>query len=107
MAWARGRGGPLLADFATEQCCPVETRCGWSNAEYDRIFEAYTTTLSEPERVSQAAQLERILIEELPVIPHFFGVETTPHISGLQGPVARHAPNTSGPFLHVQDWEWR
>jgi peptide/nickel transport system substrate-binding protein len=84
-----------------------ENRGGWANAEYDRLFEAYTGTLAEPERIGYLAQMERLLTEEVPVIPHFFGAEANAHVAGLQGPVARQTPSTSGTFLHAHRWEWR
>lgn len=83
-----------------------ENRGGWSNPEYDRFFQAYTSTLAEAERVKQLAQMQRLLTEELPVIPHFFGVETNPHMSALKGPVARQAPGGSSTFFNAHQWEW-
>lgn len=84
-----------------------ENRGGWSNAAYDRVFEAYSSTLARNERIQQLAELERILTEEVPVIPHLYGVETNAHVSALQGPIARQTPNTSGAFLWMHTWEWR
>jgi peptide/nickel transport system substrate-binding protein len=84
-----------------------ENRGGWSNAAYDRALEAWTTTLAEPERIRQIAEMERILTEDSAVIPHLFGPETNGHVAGLAGPVARQMPTTSGAFLWIHTWEWR
>jgi peptide/nickel transport system substrate-binding protein len=84
-----------------------ENRGGWSSPAYDRFFEAYTSTLAEGERINQLAQMERVLTEEVPVIPHYFGAEANAHVGSLQGPVARLAPTTSGAFLYVHTWAWR
>jgi len=84
-----------------------DNRGGWSNAAYDRTFEAYSTTLAEAERVRHLAQLEQILTEEVPVIPLFFSAETNAHVGALHGPVARQTPNSSGTFLYVHQWGWR
>ncbi len=84
-----------------------ENRGGWSNPEYDRFFQIYASSLAETDRVSAVAQMERVLTEEVPVIPHYFGAEVNAHVAGLQGPVARQAPTTSGAFLYVHAWEWR
>jgi hypothetical protein len=51
--------------------------------------------------------MERILTEEVPVIPHFFGAETNAHVAALQGPSAREVPDSGGPFSFVHRWEWR
>jgi peptide/nickel transport system substrate-binding protein len=84
-----------------------ENRGGWNSPEYDRIFAAYTSTLGESERIGHLAQLERLLTEELPVIPHYFGAEANAHVATLQGPLARQTPSTSGTFLNVHQWQWR
>jgi len=51
--------------------------------------------------------MERVITDEVPVIPHFFGAETNAHVGSLQGPVARQTPDTSGTFLYIHLWEWR
>jgi len=51
--------------------------------------------------------MERVLTEDLPVIPHFFAAEANAHVAALQGPVARQTPSTSGTFPHSHRWEWR
>ncbi len=106
----RGAGDNLVT-YTSEQVPTAENhwrgenRGGWRNPDFDRVYDAYIRTLAEPERIRQIAELERILTEEVPVIPHFFGVETTPVASSLQGPVARETPNTSGAFLYAWKWE--
>jgi ABC-type transport system substrate-binding protein len=84
-----------------------QNRGGWTNATYDRWFETFTTSLAGTDRINSMAQMEKILTEEVPVVFHYFGAEVNAHVAGLQGPVARPAPNTSGAFLYVHTWEWR
>jgi peptide/nickel transport system substrate-binding protein len=106
-------GGSELVNYTSEQIPrPAnrwrgENRGGFSSADYDRFFEAYTSTLAESERVRNLSQLERVLTEELPVIPHFFGAEANAHVASLSGPIARETPSTSGTFLYVHRWEWK
>ena len=106
-------GGSELVNYTSEQIPRStnrwrgENRGGWSSSEYDRLFQAYTSTLAESERIGHLAQLERVLTDELPVIPHFFGAEANAHVGSLQGPIARQTPSTSGTFLYVNRWEWR
>lgn len=106
-------GGNRHVTYTSEQIAKAsnrwrgENRAGWSHPEYDRLFEAYSGTLVESERISQLAQMEKILTEELPVIPHNFGAETNGVVGSLRGPIARETPNTSGTFLDIHKWEWR
>jgi oligopeptide transport system substrate-binding protein len=44
---------------------------GWSNAEYDRLIHA--AAFAGDERAERLAQAEQILLEDLPVIPLYFG----------------------------------
>jgi len=43
-----------------------DNRGGWSNPDYDHLFNSYMTTLDESERVGQLAQMERLISEEVP-----------------------------------------
>lgn len=61
---------------------------GWSNPEYDRLYELFATTLSRPERDQQIAQLLKMVSEEVPVIPLNFTVKVIAHASALRGPEA-------------------
>jgi len=84
-----------------------DNRGAWNNPEYDRLYDAYSSTLEPTERVQQVAQMERIRSEDAAVVPHMFNVYTVPHVAALHGPVARTVPVSGETFLHVQQWEWR
>jgi ABC-type transport system substrate-binding protein len=105
-------GGDGVIRYTTDQIPRPENRWhgdnrgGWSNAEYDRLFKVYASTLDASERVRQLAQLERILSDDAAIIPHMFNVDSVPYVAALQGPVARHTPGAGYSFLHVQQWEW-
>jgi ABC-type oligopeptide transport system substrate-binding subunit len=49
------------------------------NAGYERLWQAYNTTLSQGERFQPIAQMERILSEDVGAIPHYFTVVVTAH----------------------------
>ena len=83
-----------------------DNRGGWSNSEYDRLFAAYNATLEQSDRVKQLAQLERMLTEELPIIPNMYSAYAVAVAAGLHGPVARHTVLSGGPFLHIESWSW-
>jgi peptide/nickel transport system substrate-binding protein len=84
-----------------------DNRGGWNNSTYDRAFEEYSTTLDRTERIRHIAEMERVLTEEMPVIPLMYNAETNAAVGSLDGPIARHTPNTSGAFLNVHQWQWR
>lgn len=82
-------------------------RGGWESPEYDRLWQAYTTTLDSSERLQQLAQMERVLNEDVGTIPLYFTVVVTAHTSNLQGPVARMVPDALLGIYHIHTWEWR
>jgi peptide/nickel transport system substrate-binding protein len=45
-----------------------ENRTGWSNAEYDRLVDAFSVTLDPEQRVQQRAQMARLVTEDLPAL---------------------------------------
>jgi peptide/nickel transport system substrate-binding protein len=106
-------GGYQLITYTSEQIPSPnnrwrgENRGGWNSPAYDRFYQAYTSSLAENDRIAQIAQMEKLLTEEVPVIPHFFQAETNAFVANLQGPIARQVPDTSGTFLYVHTWEWR
>jgi peptide/nickel transport system substrate-binding protein len=105
-------GGEELITYTSEQIPGAnnrwhgDNRGGWSNPEFDAAFLTFTTTLDRPDRIKQIAQMERIISEQVPAIPHFFNVYVVGHVNELKGPVARHTPLAGGSFLHVHTWEW-
>ena len=52
-------------------------------------------------------ELQRIQSEELPVIPHFYNLQITPHVAALHGPLARVVPDAAQEVYNIHDWTWR
>ncbi len=84
-----------------------DNRGGWSNPEYDRLYQAFASELDRAERIRIRAQMERVRAEDAAVVPLMFNPYAVPHVAALRGPVARHAPLAGETFLHVHTWEWR
>jgi peptide/nickel transport system substrate-binding protein len=82
-------------------------RGGWSNADYDGVWQRFSIALDPAERVALNVELERIFTEELPSIPHFFAVIATAHVAALQGPVAVMSPDAGRGIHHAHLWQWR
>jgi peptide/nickel transport system substrate-binding protein len=62
-------------------------RGSWSNAEYDRLVEAFHTTVDRSQRVQQILQMLRILSEDVPSISLNFTPYAVAIAAGLNGPV--------------------
>ena len=80
-------------------------RAGWSNAGYDRLWPAYSTTLDRADRNRQIVQMTKLVSEELPVNMLYFNIGVTAHVRGLRGPEVG-TPETLG-FWNIREWEIR
>jgi ABC-type transport system substrate-binding protein len=78
-------------------------RGGYSNPEYDRLFEQYSTTLDRSQRVQRIVEMTKFRSDELPAIMLFFNYSPVAHTAALRGPTT-DAPNTT-PYWNIQDWE--
>jgi peptide/nickel transport system substrate-binding protein len=79
---------------------------GWSNAEYDRLFQAFTQSLDRKERDRLAVQMLRVLSEELPGSMLYSSPNITAHVAALRGPEAEPSDlNGLGPFWNIQEWD--
>ncbi len=61
----------FLTQFATDN--PMN-QTGWSNPEYDRLLELASTEKDEAKRLDHFHRAEQILMDQMPVIPIYFGV---------------------------------
>lgn len=88
-----------------------ENRGGWSSAEYDRLWESFTTTLDRTERTRQVVQMMRGFSEQLPAFMLYFSVQVMAHVAGVRGPEAGTSaagilvPETL-PHWNIHEWEF-
>src|SRR5439155_3903892 len=61
-------------------------RSGWSNPEYDRLYDAWSTTLDQTQRGMYVAQMLALVREGLPGYPLYFIPDVKNWVSSLQGP---------------------
>jgi ABC-type transport system substrate-binding protein len=107
-----GAGSERLAEYSMDAIPRPENRWngnnrgGWENAEYDRLYRAYSSTLELNERIQQIAQMEQILNDQVGTIPLFFTVVVTAHSSNLEGPKARMTPDAPLGVYDTWTWEW-
>lgn len=101
-----GSGETLLANHASsgiprpENRWTSSNRGAWSNAEYDRLFEAFNATLDRAERTRQVAAMMRIFTAELPAFALYFQPAITGHVAALRG------PELTGTGWNVHTWEF-
>jgi peptide/nickel transport system substrate-binding protein len=93
MATTSLNGGDYALGAQTSRSIPSpptrwtgNNRGGWSNAEYDRLFETYSVTLSQTERTHLLAQMAKTLMDDVPIFPLFFNSTTVAFVDGLTGP---------------------
>ena len=60
-------------------------RGGWANADFDRGWEGYNTILETTERNRQVVEMERLITEQLPVIPLLFNFAVSAYLTTIQG----------------------
>jgi peptide/nickel transport system substrate-binding protein len=77
-------------------------RGGWSDPEYDRLYDAFQATLDANRRADQVAGMMRIMTEQLPVLPVQYAFTVVAHTSDLQGPVPGNDANWNA---HL--WAWK
>jgi peptide/nickel transport system substrate-binding protein len=75
-------------------------RGGWSNAEYDRLWGLYNTTLDSIERDRQLIRMAQVVDEQLPIFILYFNYSVVAHIAAISGPRARTLWN-------VHEWQIR
>ncbi len=80
-------------------------RGGWSNPAFDRLAEAYETTLDRGERARTMAEMARIFSEDAPVFPLYFNFIVIAHAARLAGPQLV-APDAEVSWA-VHTWELR
>ena len=78
-------------------------RGGWSNAEYDRIWDELNSTLARSERERQIAQLARVLSEEVPAFPLYAQAEVWAYSRSVRG--LQPGANDTDPLWNIYLWE--
>ncbi len=105
-------GSHNVDDFHSRDIARPETRWtgsnryGFANREYDRLVEAWEATLDRTERIQHLAQMERIVMEELPAIPLYYNPRVIAFAAGLKG-VASKLVDDGGIERKLWQWEWQ
>ena len=82
-----------------------ENRGGWINPEFDRLVQAFFTTMEPSERVQQRAQIARILTEELPSIALSYNPNAHAYLASVKGLTRTSLYTTGRPTWNIERWE--
>jgi peptide/nickel transport system substrate-binding protein len=104
-------GEKNLEQFTTAQIGSAANRWrgnnygGWSNPDYDRLFQAYNSTLERTERNRHVVEMAKIVGDELPYFFIYLNYNVSAHSAALRGP----DPESVDTLLNwnVHEWEMR
>jgi peptide/nickel transport system substrate-binding protein len=77
-------------------------RNGWSNAEVDRLWNAFNTTLDRGQRNQAIVQMSKIVSDEVPSVPIYFNISPIGYVSRLHGPDM--GTTESLEFWNIHEW---
>ncbi len=80
-------------------------RSGWSNTEYDRLFDAYNSTLDRSQRNQHMIRMAQLFTEDAAALSLFFNPGIVAHVAALHGPMP-FAPAADVAW-NIHEWEWR
>jgi peptide/nickel transport system substrate-binding protein len=78
-------------------------RGAWSNAAFDRLAEAFETTLEADRRVEQVVAMAKMVSDDVVVLSLFFDVQPIAFVAALKGP----GEFVSDVSWNVHEWELR
>src|SRR4030095_12179475 len=99
-AFSTGLGESALPNFTSTSIPRPDNRWfgnnrgGWVNGDYDRLSEAFNSTLDRDQRIQQMAQMTKLLSDELPAISLYYDLGIVAHVAALRGLVPV-GPDTS------------
>ncbi len=80
-------------------------RGGWSEPAFDRLYDAYNTTLEPSARDQVVADAMKIMSDQLPGIPIYYNIYPQAVAASLTGPTA--GPSSETVYWNIQDWTLR
>jgi ABC-type transport system substrate-binding protein len=78
---------------------------GWSDSDYDRLWESFNTTLDRSERNRQVFEMARIASEQLPHFNLFWNFNVSAHSADVRGPDPQAVDTLVN--WNVYEWEMR
>ncbi len=114
----QGTGSATESSFYSREIASAQNRWtgsnngGFSNAEYDRLFEAFNATLDPNERTRYFIQMQRVFTEHLPMFITHFALNTWAvgsHLDGVKSEGKAIGDLTSGTerYFNIHEWNWK
>lgn len=82
-----------------------DNRGGWSSPEYDRLYDAYESTLERAERDRLVIEMMKLTSEQIPDFPMYFNIEVHAHLASVQGPAVGDVERLA--LWNIHEWEAR
>jgi peptide/nickel transport system substrate-binding protein len=101
-------GGAMENLYGTSNVPTAENRYtgnnrgAWSNADYDRLQQAFNVTLDRAQRSDQIVQMARVVSEQVPMIPLYYKASAVAYVPQLKGVIAG---DMYGAFWNEHLWE--
>jgi len=84
-----------------------QNRAGWSNTEYDRLYDVFRRSIDRAEMDRTAVQIFKVLNDELPGYAVYESPALMAFAAGLKGAdYPSTGPPATTPMWNVQEWEW-
>jgi ABC-type transport system substrate-binding protein len=83
-----------------------QNRAGWSNPEYDRLYDQFRNTIDRKEGDRLAVQLLKLASEEVPFYVVYESPALMAHVTALKGPdFPAPGPPVTTPVWNIHEWE--
>ena len=78
-------------------------RGGWSNPEYEALWERFNSTLDRAEQIQTMVQMMKLHSELAPTYPLYFLISPFAHVAAVKGP--QGGVNTTTAHWNIYEWE--
>jgi peptide/nickel transport system substrate-binding protein len=80
-------------------------RQGWASAEFDRLYDAWTTTLDHAQASRHLIGAMKVLSDEIALLPLYYNFQVVAHSVALKGPQPITPDSTR--YGNIHEWEFR
>jgi peptide/nickel transport system substrate-binding protein len=77
-----------------------QNKGGWSNADFDNLWDRYKVSLDRAEQVRLFVQMMKIHSEQVPNYPLYFTLNVVTHVASLRG------PEGDSTHWNIHEWEF-
>lgn len=114
----QGTGGASEASWTTATLATAANRWagsnkgGWTSPEYDRLYNAFNSSLDQAERTRHFIQMQVLFTQNLPMFLNYFSIKTWAiggHLTNWKPEVKPVGSLTQATLRNwnINEWEWR